>query len=102
MDRSSRSQGTVMCKRCNGRRSLSECNRFSTLQRCQPHEICGMEIRVQNSRRTISVQCKQRQACLNEATQNRAQCRRSSRNKTCRFCCNKRLCTPFNFTCLQI
>nr|XP_026695659.1 calcium-activated chloride channel regulator 1-like [Ciona intestinalis] len=33
MDRSSRSQGTVMCKRCNGRRSLSECNRLSTLQR---------------------------------------------------------------------
>uniref|UniRef100_H2ZQ28 Uncharacterized protein n=1 Tax=Ciona savignyi TaxID=51511 RepID=H2ZQ28_CIOSA len=94
------STSRTRCKECNGVRSLEECDRRGTVRTCQRQDVCSMEVRINGGRRTISVFCKQKQACKNELQQNNQQCRRNMQNKTCRCCCEKPSCNATNFTCI--
>merc|ERR1712062_459483 len=81
------------CPTCVSSKSISAC--FKTKSTCSSDQVCSIELRSRNTRiESVTMGCKQRQACHTENRQNDGQCRPWTRNgpSVCRTCCNGPSC----------
>merc|ERR1712147_41670 len=81
------------CPTCVSSKSISAC--FKTQSTCSSDQVCSIELRSRNTRiESVTMGCKQRQACHTENRQNDGQCRPWTRNgpSVCRTCCNGPSC----------
>ena len=81
-----RTEGSDSCWKCDNADSNEDCLRRGWQQKCGQGESCQTEIRKDNNRLRIMKQCKQTNACENQARQ-RGECGTGRPNGACWYCC---------------